>query len=570
MKKILAFFGIFLVPAFVLSQELREYGDAPEGVLAYPSTGVIGAFPTCVTIGPGGFVQHNNFGAFFLNFDFEMDGNAGLCPGFNPYDLDECFGDGDAGLMYPEPYTIINGIVQPCPGYTGTSLALPCQTVVWGQMIDINVANNMPNATAGWVNVIIDWTQNGQWGDIAVCPGGPCPEHVLVNHLVPNGFVGPLSMTGPPNFQAGPAAGFYWARFTISEIPVPVNWTGGGSFEDGESEDYLIYIGDFDYGDAPEGALAYPAGAMGMFPTCVNTGVPGSFVKHAKGISWFGPLQDLEPDGNQGSCPNFTPNLYNVDECYLDNDAGLINPSPYTVTGPAGQETIAPCVPPGTPLDTVCRMAQWGPGIDITVTGTGYVNLLIDWNQDGKWALDTTTRCNGITVPEHVLVDFPVTNVAGVPLSSLLPPGFLVGPNNGYAWARFSITPVMIGPNWDGSGIFSDGESEDYLFEIADDLTTINMVSPDVNLPLKVTPNPVRETMMLEFTLPVESTVIVDLLDPAGRVVRILAEGTMEKGTHRMTVDAAAALPNKSSGFFMVRLVADGRPAVFQKVVFSK
>ena len=50
----------------------REYGDAPEGVLAYPSTGGMGAFPTCITVGPSSYVEHNNFGAFFgPAFDME-------------------------------------------------------------------------------------------------------------------------------------------------------------------------------------------------------------------------------------------------------------------------------------------------------------------------------------------------------------------------------------------------------------------------------------------------------------------------------------------------------------------
>jgi hypothetical protein len=571
MKKILCWFVVLLFPMVSFSQELREFGDAPEGVIAYPSTGVIGGFPTCKYAGPGGFVVHNNFGAYFLAFDFEGDGNAGLCPGFNPYDMDECFNDGDAGLLFPEPYTIVNNVIEPCPGSNGTSMGAPCQTIVWGQLVDINVSNFMPNMTMGWANVVIDWNQNGVWGDIVTCPSGACPEHVLVNHPVVNGFSGPLSLTGPPNFLAGPAAGFYWARFTISEQQVPVNWNGQGTFEDGESEDYLIYIGDFDYGDAPEGALAYPGlGVIGNFPTCVNVGGPLTYVKHATGNSWFGPAVDLEMEGNQGACPVFTPNLYNNDECFQDNDAGLITPSPYTITGPAGQEMIVPCVPPGKALDTVCKMAQWGPEIDITVNGTGFVNVLADWNRDGQWVLDSTTICNGAVVPEHVLVDFPVTNAMGVPLSSFFPPAFLVGPNDGYVWVRFSITPVMLGPYWSGSGTFSDGESEDYLLEVADDLTTINFISPDVMVPLRVTPNPVRDFMTVEYSLSRGGQVSIDLVDPEGRVVKNLAQGIMGKGSHRLDVDVPSILPQKNNGFFVVRLTADGRPAAYQKVIISR
>ena len=81
----------------ILNQPLvdLEYGDAPEGptAIAYPSTGTLGSFPTCVSTGPAGWIQHDNYGAWFGNgVDFEFDGNAGTCPGcFPPYDQDESF-----------------------------------------------------------------------------------------------------------------------------------------------------------------------------------------------------------------------------------------------------------------------------------------------------------------------------------------------------------------------------------------------------------------------------------------------------------------------------------------------
>ena len=60
-----------------------DFGDAPEGALAYLSPAVIGAFPTCITVGPALWVEHDNFGAYFGPLvDFELDGNGGLCPTF--------------------------------------------------------------------------------------------------------------------------------------------------------------------------------------------------------------------------------------------------------------------------------------------------------------------------------------------------------------------------------------------------------------------------------------------------------------------------------------------------------
>jgi hypothetical protein len=225
-----------------MNRDYLEYGDAPEGPshIAYPATGVPGAFPTCMGCGPSSWVQHNNFGAWFgQGFDFEFEGNAGWCPnGFPPYDQDEGFQDGDAGLIMPEPFTIDNFLnVVPFAGWTGTSLGTPGQIAVWGVNVDIWVHNTMPNHEPylpAFVNVLMDWNQNGAWGD----PG----EHILQNFIVPPLYIGPLSGLLPPNFVIGPNPGYVWARFSITEIGVPLNWNGEGQFEDGETEDYLLLI----------------------------------------------------------------------------------------------------------------------------------------------------------------------------------------------------------------------------------------------------------------------------------------------------------------------------------------
>jgi hypothetical protein len=227
-----------------LARDYFEYGDAPEGTnhVAYPATGVTGAFPTCMGCGPASWIQHNNFGAWFgPGFDFEMEGNAGWCPGgFPPYDQDEGYQDGDAGLIVPQPFTIDATMnVVPFTGWIGTGLGNPGQIAVWGVNVDIWVHNTMPGHdpyVPGFVNVLMDWNQNGAWGD----PG----EHVLVNFVVPPLFIGPLSGLAPPNFAIGPNSGYVWSRFSITESPVFFNWNGEGSFEDGETEDYLLLVNE--------------------------------------------------------------------------------------------------------------------------------------------------------------------------------------------------------------------------------------------------------------------------------------------------------------------------------------
>ena len=516
-----------------------EYGDAPEGAraIAYPS-GVTGSFPTCWSGGPAGWIQHSNFGAFFgPAFDFETDGDAGLCPPpgcFPPYDQDECFLDRDAGLLIPEPFTIDpTSNVVPCPNSDGTPLGAACQLAAWGVDIDIDVHNHMPSQTVGFVNLLIDWDQDGRWGGSSTCPFTPprtVPEHVLVDFPVPNPFDGPLSALQPPTFLIGPNDGFVWARFSITERPVGIDWHGEGNFEDGETEDYLLMIrtvtertptmtatasatrppsptatatltrppsptatatrterptltptlplGEgLEYGDAPEGdgAVAYPwLSVDGSFPTCRVLG-PAGWVQHVNPSAYLGPAFDLELEGNAGSCglaACFPP--YDQDECFQDRDAGLLMPEPFTIDSALN---VVPCPnSDGTLLGLTCQVATWGVDIDLEVhnhmpgEARAFVNVLVDWNQDGRW--DGSSPCPGplpVAADEHVLVDYPVPNGYDGPLSTLLPPSFLIGPQSRFVWARFSITERPVGIEWDGAGDFEDGESEDYLLWVGEE-----------------------------------------------------------------------------------------------------
>lgn len=235
-----------LLAGTAFAGDLGEWGDAPEGSIAYPSTGVIGAFPTCQNTGPAMWIWHSPLcWAFFgPGFDFETEGNAGLCGQFPPYDADECFADNDAGLIVPPAYTIIPGgsglQVVPCqvPGVLGNT----CTMAAWGPNVDILITNGMP--VQGFLNVVMDFEQNGAWGGRPNCPGATAPEHVLVNWPVPVGFAGPASALGPPPFLVGPNDGYIWTRFSITEQPVSMDWDGSGLFEDGETEDYLLEVLD--------------------------------------------------------------------------------------------------------------------------------------------------------------------------------------------------------------------------------------------------------------------------------------------------------------------------------------
>lgn len=229
------------IAASTWAQDDGEYGDAPEGALAYPALGVVGSFPTCKTVGPATFIYHQpwQFQFFGPMKDFEFDGNAGSCPLFAPYDLDECFADADAGLIMPAAFTIVGSNVVPCAGQP-SALGVVCTAGVWGGNIDIHVVNTH-NLTA-YVNVLADWNQDGIWAPSTqvVCNA---PEYILIDWPVPGGYAGPLSGLMPPQFQIGGNVGHAWLRFSVTERPLNnPQWDGSGSFEDGETEDYLLLI----------------------------------------------------------------------------------------------------------------------------------------------------------------------------------------------------------------------------------------------------------------------------------------------------------------------------------------
>jgi hypothetical protein len=550
------FIAALLVLALVpqpLRAQLADWGDAPEGVTAYPSTGVTGAFPTCLTIPIGAYITHGTVPPQWTFFgpmeDYEPEGNAGNCtntPPFPPYDLDECFQDGDAGLTRPQPYTIVGGTVVPCPNSTGTPLQDTCQFAVWGTNIDILVVNSgNPNAP-GYINVLFDWNQNGIWGDVDTCyiggVPGLVPEHVLTNLYLPMGYAGGLSGLLPPGsgFVVGSNRGYVWARFMVSEAQVPPLWAGDGVYEGGESEDYLIEINQIptpepDYGDAPESQVAYPwTGTIGQFPTCVNIG-PSGWVDHIPGgQAWLGLLVDGESDGNAGNCavtPPFPP--YDMDECFQDGDAGLIMPPSYTIDG---ANNVVPCVPGSIgALGATCSTAVWGTDIDILVTNNSsvgmYLNFLADWNQDGVWG--GQAACPGGPVSEHVLVDFAIPPGFSQPLSFLGPAPFVIGPDTGYVWTRFTISPVPVGSGWDGNGMFDDGESEDYLLRVADPLAGVDVGYERPRFHLYAgEPNPSTGGTSIRYEMLYSRRVKMAVYDASGRQVKILFDTVRPAGEH--------------------------------------
>jgi len=571
-RAIIVTFALLFVSAGVGAQPW-EMGDAPEGQTAYPSLGVAGLFPTCLG-GPSGFVQHApgppGFQAYFgPSVDFELEGNAGLCPP-PPYERDECWWalDNDAGIVAPTPWTIHQNQELPCGPLPPATLGQPCSLATWGPngVIDIRIVNETGLDLV--VNVLADWNQDGQWGGSAACPqGGAISEHVVHNLPVPANFKGNLSALNPGAFRVGPNAGFVWFRFTLSELPgVPLDWDGARAFpfDAGETEDYLLLVGDYEptpgeLGDAPEGAPAYP-GVPGQFPTCIAGG-PAGYVWHALAAGLhLGPAVETEPEGNAGVCP---PPPYDQDECFADGDAGLRRPTPLTWS-PGGGLSRCGQHPP-TPLGRPCAAAAWGADIDIAVVNNlpddAYLNVLVDWDANGRWEPLTRTCTGGFTEDEHVLVNFPIPAGFAGDLSVLSPPGFAIPVDDPAAvWCRFTVSDLPVPPGWTGEGAFGAGETEDYLLYVAWSLTDAPGLEPGVGLELSpAAPNPFNPRTNIAFTLPAAGRARVTVHDAAGRLVATLLDGERPAGRHELswhgTGDHGAALP---SGVYVVRVESGG------------
>lgn len=494
-----------------------EFGDAPEGALAYPVTGVMGNFPTCqsydappvVPYRASGFIRHGFRGLpvqrwFGDGADLEPDGNAGHCSAFVPdgYDLDETVGDGDAGLDPDSPK------VYAIRGEPGSERLVPlgglkdlaiCSEYRWGEAIDMSYTVN--SDLGAYINVLFDWNQDGRWTPGHTSCGYGIEtgtrEHVVKNLFVPRG-TGRISDHFTRLLSTGKNRGYVWARFSITEREVPLSgegddshWMGDGIFADGETEDYLFHLvsgNDADYGDAPDSSLAYPAtGRMGYFPTCSKPIAVGDhYILHERAgqydlyFGYSGGQPTTEMDGNHGFCGCSAFTRFNKDV-----DEGLLMVRPYTITGPEGAETVVEDPAFGMPGDwdakarvigTVCGTARWGEDIDLAIvnrtTDPVYINALFDWNQNGRWGDTLTCGESGETVLEHALRNFEINATgasSGIRAWGFDPPDFRIGPHSGYVWARFTISAVPIELPWSGNGHFHDGETEDYLLKVSPD-----------------------------------------------------------------------------------------------------
>ena len=196
-----------------------------------------------------------------------------------------------------------------------------------------------------------------------------------------------------------------------------------------------------DYGDAPDGTDAY-YGVASEYPTLYSTtnsvlDRPGCHVLNI-GEETLGHTVSAEQDALDPTDPDGVPNLVDADS---DERAFVI-------------------------LDGEDSRLAFTVSVKSTAPDMHrYLNVLLDFNQDGRWR-DAT---NG---PEWAVTNLTVTVEPGES-ETVITPAFKWGANDvrmSPVWMRTLLSRTTIDPNlfsnhggWDGSGAFSYGEVEDHF-----------------------------------------------------------------------------------------------------------
>lgn len=350
-------------------------------------------------------------------------------------------------------------------------------------------------------------------------------------------------------------------------------------------------------GDAPEGFSPYPGVAVAHFPTCAAAGAPGSQeiecgaamstapgltgrVKHVAGFDFAPPFWlgcgasapalggiDAESDGKTGpasggntcggsvDCTELTPwgMSFGQDECLGDADAGMDGPIELGACTTTRLRFRA----------TLCELQS----------GLAYLNVLVDWNQDGDWNDILSCATSQSCAPEWVVKNalLPLTRGCG----AYETPEFAVGPRVGPGWMRITLTadPVADQFPWAGSdgspnGDFRSGETEDHPVMILANTVGLAMHNTAGGTRLgPAVPSPSRNGCTLRYVLTRTGSIRAEVLDSGGRRVRALDLPMGTAGEHILAWDgrdeAGRTVP---AGLYWICLEADGQTHVRRAV----
>ena len=615
------------------TRNYSDFGDAPEGTLAYP--GVIGHFPSCLAAtvagtrdvlcttalpppGLTGYVRHLSVVGepnYWLGCGLpaagpsgvDSEGDAKVNSDGSPFSFctptlsvdcfetafgltfgqDECYGSTDAGIASAITFTTCAPTVVPFTTY------------------------NCGQGRTAYLNILVDLNHDGDWNDEVSCPSTTniCVPEWAVKNVIIDLASGCQTHASPPIY-AGLVPGPAWMRITISDGPVPddFTWAGsaniaGGSLANGETEDYPVMIqptqlpcpGYSDFGDAPEGIAAYPTGVVGHFPTCLTPTAPGTmeiacgtanssfpgltgYVEHSPAATdpvryWLGcgngttatPGVDSEIDGKV-STPGFLP--ADISTCNPNLLVDCIEPA----WGGAmlfGQDECYGDLDAAltSPLSfAACSLSvfRYTASNCTSASVQAYLNVLVDWNHDGDWNDVVACTHVGTCAPEWAVKNVVVSLPPGC--STLVTPTFLAGPDPGPSWMRLTLSdvPAPVDFPWNGTagmaaGVFGNGETEDYPVTVAPSLVGVGTWAPGQLAFAPLTPSPAHGGTQAIFTLPRPAHVTLTAYDVGGRTLRHLLDGVLPASAQRISWDfrddAGHELP---AGLYLVRLTVDG------------
>ncbi len=229
--------------AVVTAAERGDYGDAPDNGpthyrMMFETSAATGRFPTLYATANSRFV--GNRGVHHLVTNQEWFGPMDSPPS-RETDANDTTSDDDVYQNLINNDLRDNGLPK-IPFFIALTQMPPPAVLSYY----VSVPAGAPDRYR-YVNVLIDWDQDGQWKQSLV-PGAQ-PEWIIQNHVIdlaPGNtalFTSPVFLWGW-NALLGPQC--FWMRMTISQVSLdPLSyqdgWDGSGSFPTGETEDYLFH-----------------------------------------------------------------------------------------------------------------------------------------------------------------------------------------------------------------------------------------------------------------------------------------------------------------------------------------
>ncbi len=124
----------------------------------------------------------------------------------------------------------------------------------------------------------------------------------------------------------------------------------------------------------------------------------------------------------------------------------------------------------------------------------------------------------------------------------------------GHAWPGGELVPPAFAAFLGNLNRDINGSSEIWNFFNRQQLVTSTGVVPSRAFDVRVFPNPVSDQLNLEFTLPSEAPVSLQLLSPLGQTVANLFEGRLPAGEQRITLQAEQYRISQGLYFYQLRI----------------